>query len=632
MTTRAQDEGPPEPYTGGPLPQPKQTRKRKHKRIPANPDSESEGTASMAMDMEDYQAQEKFNWELGLKVKLHRNSPTLFKGMQVGGHLETRENAPYTFEEIKERFGGGMYEIFISGPKQLGDRPTAIGRKQFSIAGDPSLENLPIHVQAVSAGMTPGQQQGGSDQVSPQAQASLVGLLGKQLDKQDESRTVAGADPDLFREMRQSVEGSAQSQVEVIKDAAEKEAALLKTQLEELRQNNEKLRAETEALRQQSQHAVDSARTESSSLLSTLIPTFSNEAHQRSQQAMQDADARCARMQDQHSRDVAAVEQRAQMQIDNMRAMFDAQLLNQATVFEGRIKQLETELALARARGEHFENEARQLQGRNTELLMKQMEKADPVKQAQYMATLKETLGALGGGGDEGGGLSDEASDAMKMIYALSQGFGPVASALSQRLTGAAPPGHQMPEYAQPPMPQHVPPHPPQLEPAPRALTRPAPRQMQRPQRTLRPPERKASPQPQPQQAAPPPQPKPAVRLRKADLANGVGLLNAAMLGGTPPVKAADAAAQQLDRPTMRELAKRKPQAVYDSLATNDLLEGPLATPDGAAYLTEFLIELRARLSGTTYEPPQQEAEPGVQPEAPPDVHSEDVADAQPEE
>lgn len=558
-----------------PEPQPPRRRGR-----PLTPRQVQQQKAVVSHDMALDEYMHSYNWEQpGMQVKIERTSPSWWKNVQTKGHLETR-SAPYTLEEVQERWGGGSYRVYVTGPKAPGEPGRSLGTKNFTVAGEPkgSLADPSATAHAASGPAS------GGDQLAPQAQAGLVGLLGKNQDKMMEMvergrGSGSEVDPGMFSEMRETIVGSAQAQVEAIQRAADRESQSLREQLNGLRQETERLRAETEARKTEMERGMESSHRESSSLLGTLIPLMSNQAHERAAAAIHDAGERVRLIQEQYARDIQSAEIRYGQQVDNLKTLYAAQDMNQRTVYEGRIHQLESEIVMLRARCEHLDQDNRMLQNRVTETLIAQAQKQDLGVQLKQFSMLKEVAGSVFGGGGEGAGedgLSEDAPDYLRLINRFAPALNAAAGAIASKFAGQQQP--VMPPQA---MPQMMPPQ---------AMA--------------------MVPHPQAQAAAPRPKPAPDAVLKRSDLETGVMLLNSAIQSQTPPEKAADAAVQTLPREMLRALARRKPERVYETLLAAGLLEGDLGSPAGTEYLTAFLTALRLRLSGpaTTGTPaPQQE-------------------------
>lgn len=562
-----------------PQPQPQQAPRRRGGR-PALTPQQQKHAASADKDLDEYLS--SFNWEQpGMIVKLHRTAPMWWKGTQSGGHLETR-NAPYTLQEVQERWGGGSYKLYLTGPRNPGEPGRPLGSKAFTVAGEP--KGALADPSATTHGGGHHGTAANGDSLAPQAQAGIVGLLGRSQDRvlemMERGRGGSGGDvdPSLFSEMRETIVGSAQAQVEAIKQASDRENNSLREQLNALREETQRVRAENDARKTEMERSMENASRESTSLIGTLIPVMSNQAHERAQAAVHDAHERVRAIQEQYSRDIQAAELRYAQQVDNLKTLYAAQDMNQRTMYEGRVRQLEGEIMLLRTRCEHLDGDNRALQGRVTETLVAQAQRQDLGSQLKQFSMLKEVAGTVFGGGNEAvseDGLSDGAADWQRMVAKFAPTLNAVAGGIAARFAG------QQPQQA---MPQQM-----------------MPQQMQAPQHQH--PQHAMIPHPQAQAAMAqpqPPRPKPApdAVINRADLETGVLLLNSAIQSQTPPEKAADAAAQTLPRPMLRALARRKPEKVHETLLAAGLLQGDLGTPAGAEYLAAFLIALRSRLSG----------------------------------
>lgn len=76
-----------------------------------------------------------------MQVKIARNSPKVWRGVNVGGHLDTLTDF-ITEDEIKERYGGGNFTIQVSKQRTEGKgagRFEIVGQRKFDIAGNPII-------------------------------------------------------------------------------------------------------------------------------------------------------------------------------------------------------------------------------------------------------------------------------------------------------------------------------------------------------------------------------------------------------------------------------------------------------------------------------------------------------------
>jgi len=587
MTEAQLEELGPEPYTGGPLPPPFEHRaKRKKGSMPERSEETLLAAASsQAKDIEEYLAQ--YDWEMPeMRCKLTRLAPQLWKGMQVGGHLESKMG-PYTLDEIGARFGGGQFEIFVSGPKVLGEPARSLGRKRFTVAGEARVDALPTHVSSVMSG----RQQNPDNELAPQAQAGLVGLVGKSFDSALRAATGGsggggGVDHELLSQVSASVERAADAQVKAIKEAAAQENNVLRSQLDELRRTTTELRAEVKIREEQAERNVDHIRVESSSLLGTLLPTMTEHSHNRAEAAVKDAGERVARIQEQYARDLQAAEQRFSMQGENLRTLYEAQMINSKTIYDGRVAQLDGEIHLLRLRNEHLEAEVKSLRDKILEQFMQHQQKQDIGTQMQHFAALRdmaEGVFSSGKGGDDGG-LSEDAPDYMRMINSFAPTLNAVAGAVAQKF--AAPQPVQPAQAPVQPQPQ------PQPQPGQQMVPYQAPQQPQ------------ARPQPKRKRA-------PDAVIKKSDLEMGAALLSQAISNNTSPENAANAAANAIDRQVLWALARRPAQRIWEALVSNHIVtDGPLTTPEGQAYLEAFLQALKVRLSGQSGQAPAPAAAP----------------------
>ncbi|MBW2674547.1 MAG: hypothetical protein JRD89_14240, partial [Deltaproteobacteria bacterium] len=91
--------------------------------------------------------EEKCGWEApGVRVRLERIEPEWYKidpqggPVKVGGLLDHRESGRFSESEIRERFGGGTFQIIASIPNiNKPGYPPVTYKKRFSVAGVPKL-------------------------------------------------------------------------------------------------------------------------------------------------------------------------------------------------------------------------------------------------------------------------------------------------------------------------------------------------------------------------------------------------------------------------------------------------------------------------------------------------------------
>src|SRR5262245_59279241 len=60
------------------------------------------------------------------------------KARRTGGHLITFHTPP-TIDQIRETWGGGLFEIRVMGPKEGSNGPKILTQRRFDVAGDPKL-------------------------------------------------------------------------------------------------------------------------------------------------------------------------------------------------------------------------------------------------------------------------------------------------------------------------------------------------------------------------------------------------------------------------------------------------------------------------------------------------------------
>jgi hypothetical protein len=595
---------------------PKPTRRRKRKESPEvtarRQAAYKRGERSKDMEYDEWI--ETWDWhEPRMQCTVKRTSPPTWLGKPSSGRCGSKANAFYTEEEIQSMFGGGTYIVYVSGIDPNTGKYRALGNKLLNFPGDP--KPLPEHADGTPPGAAPRQQGGtGVEDLAPQAQAGLVGLLGEQMKHNREAGPATTADPEVLAQMQRAYEQQAQA----VAHAADARVADFQRQLDDLRVENERLRAENHGFQAKIDSEVGSARAEGERFVGQMLPTFASQADQRVQQILHDTGEKVRAIQEQYARDLQNAQQHYQQQLQNQQTLFQAAEQNAQTLFQGQINHMQNANALLQAKVDALEGECRGLRDQVLNMHREAATKQDPMQRLQEMQTLQEVVqgmaGSMGGGGDD---LGEDASPALKLAARFAPAIaGAIDVAKAKFGIDAGQPQMVPPQQMMGPPPGMMPP--PQLM---QQLPSPQPPQM--------------TPQPippgammKPQQAKARPQRRvrrPDAKVRKQDLVAGVTMLNAAIASGADPQAAANTAASQIDRNTLNALCSRKPEVVIQSLQSAGILQGAVASEPGQQYLIAFLQALQVRLNPPPAQPPPasvapqgREPTPAPAPEEPP--------------
>ena len=530
---------------------------------------------------------EDWDWsQPRMHCTVKRTSPNLHLGQQVGGRLDSKANGFFTEEEIQQRFGGGTFIVYVSGIDQRTGKFRALGNKQVVIGAEPRIDAKPQ--QVVDAGTGAPHQQGGSgvSDLAPQAQAGLVGMIDKSFDRlaAAQQRQPSG-DPELMKEVYEG-------QVRTVKEAADKEAANLREQMSEMRQELSQLRIERDTYQHKVETEVTAARSEGERYVGQMIPAFAAQANDRVQQILHDTGEKVRSIQEQYAHDLQNQQAYFQQQLQNQQTLFQAAESNMQTMFQGQIAHLQTINTTLQAKIDSLEGECRGLRDQVLNMHQEVARKQDPLARLQEMQTFQDVIQGMSGRGGGDDDLGEDASPALRLAARFAPAIAGAIDVAKAKM-GIGDGQQMMPQQMMQQQPQQM--RAPQMVP-PGAVPRIAAPRPAAPGMMVK------APQPaQPQQAKPAPRrvriPRADAQVRKQDLIAGVALLNAAIASGTDPQAAANTAASQIDRNTLNALCARKPEVVIQSLQGAGILRGAVASEPGLQYLTAFLLELQGRLN-----------------------------------
>lgn len=98
---------------------------------------------------------ESLNAEVPIRVTVQRLRPKIFKGINIGGTLETFED-PISEEDIKEHFGGGKYKLTIQAGTGDGNKTVFRKNRTIDIAGPPKIDMYNVEDPREAAAPTHG--------------------------------------------------------------------------------------------------------------------------------------------------------------------------------------------------------------------------------------------------------------------------------------------------------------------------------------------------------------------------------------------------------------------------------------------------------------------------------------------
>lgn len=615
---------------------PRRKRGRPPKRQPdlgRQPPGRPEGNSALAAadDLDVWGS--RFDWQVpGMRMQLHRKSPPYEQGVKVAGYLESKDQASYTIDEIRNRFGGGDFEVVVIGPTGLNNpKPRALNRKRFTIGGRPIInqDNIPIELRDAAPGrvggfpgMAQGRQMTGAD---PTAKA-LTEIVGGQLDAlnrkvfHDENKTDQNANllKNAYAEATKLAIAATQDKASAAASAseqvarmhaenarrAEAEAARLKVEHDELREKLHSMEADVAV-------KIQEASGNGIGLIAQLLPQFSTSAKDQVQSVISQYAAREERQAAQYQAQVNAIHQAHDTQMKMQGSQHEMQLKvvesnfnNTITLLKGQIQNLEAEKAHLQRQ---LDDARRLYEDARKDLMtniMSAKQQPDTMEQFVKLAQLKDTMSELfGGGGASAGDAGDSLADGienpmMRSLLKVGDKVLPHIPAILDTFKGRQQQMQQM--YQQQPG------------------QMPYPQQMMPPQQMMQP--YPQSPQMMPQPMPPSPQPMPMVQpavnmyapqpeqppkkkralLKKEDVMPALQFLNTILAQPEPPAvtEIIQMALMQAPHDVLKALASREPEQVIANMEAAGMFAelNNLRDERGKAYAAALLLELRKHL------------------------------------
>lgn len=513
----------------------------------------------------------KVGWQNpGVEVKLERIQPEWHKGLKVGGLLDSRECAPFSQKEVMERFGGGTYQIIVTGPRSEPGLPPVSYKKRFSCAGIPRVDE----------GVNPDSGVG-TQYKSPhehEVERGAVGHLGnltEQLLTAQLSGDRRGGDSPLLERSFQAFKQLTDERAKAREDAAMQARQDAEVRYEQAKAETERLRVEMEQSRREMERKNSDTRNEMNNVLTSMLPTFNDNASRQVQHMMATFQAREERIETQHAKEIESLQRNHGAALQQAEMLRQAELQRIEAMFTNQLGIVQAELTSVKSQleGERAENRKlrEEIMKNHTEQLTRFQQEQDPIanisKYAQVVEVAKEFIPSLGGGGD-GPGLSDDAPDYMKLISQVASSFGPAISQVLQ----ARQEGQMQP----------------QLTPE-QAMAIQQQRMMMQAQQQAQ--------QHQAPQGPPQLEPPQKVTVSKGEMEKAMTLLATVKTSGTSASDAAAAAMQHINQGVLKAVAARSSGAVVSEIERHGLLPAVLSDEEGRAYLVEVLKTLRTLTS-----------------------------------
>ncbi len=304
----------------------------------------------------------------GVKVRVTRTSPKIWKGLNVGGSLMTYDH--YIDEDwIREHHGGGNFMLEVKKPRVNGTGWVIAGSRAIAIAGDPRTDD--VFRDASGTAAAPANGGAGSDAIV----SKVIGSMERQLERaQERAQQPAPQGTDMA--MMQMLLAPLQAQISQMNATLrEKDQQLAAMQLQQSKP------PEVDPIKDKMFSALidgDSARVVS------MRTQHESELRQIKQSAIDSE----SRLRDSFDRDRQSINMAHERELNTLRSSYDMKIASQETMnatiktlLEGEIRRLEVAL-----------NEAR------TELIALRAKKDKTIiEQATEFAQIKEAIGEITG-------------------------------------------------------------------------------------------------------------------------------------------------------------------------------------------------------------------------------------------
>lgn len=263
-----------------------------------------------------------------IRVKVERQSPKMWKGLNVGGNL-ARYDHPIDEDWLRDHHGGGDFYLTVQRPKTNGPGWVFAGGRVIHIAGDPRTDDVYRDKPNESAG--------------PAAPTNAIvdktfSVLERELANARSQSSANGMDPTMI----QAVMAPMQAQVSQL-------GAMLRDSQAQLAQTRQAVVPERDEFREKMLSAMidgDSAR------LTSIRTQHESELRQLKQSAIDTEH----RLRDAFERDKAMFAMAHERELNALRGAYDMKVTSQETVnvtgkalLEGEIRRLQADLSEAKA-------------------------------------------------------------------------------------------------------------------------------------------------------------------------------------------------------------------------------------------------------------------------------------------
>lgn len=295
-----------------------------------------------------------------IRVKVVRNSPKTWKGLNVGGSLATYDQQ-IDEEWIRDHHGGGDFMLTVQKPRSNGTGWVYAGGRVVKIAGDPRTDD--VYRDKADQNPTVANPAGGIvDRV--------VGSLERQLEHAQRQHAPAGPDTETMRLMMGPMQRQLDQMSAMIR---EKDAQLLAQQ--------NKPEAPRDEFRDK---MLDKLLDGDSARITALRTQYESELRQVKQSAMDNE----SRLRDSFERDKQAISMSHERELNALRSAYDMRVASQETshstsrtLMDGEIRRLQADLSEAKA-----------------ELAALRLKKDKTIlEQASEFAAIKEAIGDITG-------------------------------------------------------------------------------------------------------------------------------------------------------------------------------------------------------------------------------------------
>ena len=429
----------------------------------------------------------------------------------------------------------------------------------------------------------------------------------------DEQRKLADKEVDMAAKRLQEAREERDKAIAEANMRAETFRAEREQTREELRKIEGQMSQERTRIQDDMAKRLDEVRASGNQLLALLLPQQQSQAQAQLDMTMKMYEARLQNMEARHTSQLTSLEKSYELRMSTQADLFKTQIVATQTMYEGRGKQLEHDLTVARDEVKTLTNRLDDVRKELITEVQRATKAASPGEQLTQLGALVETItgiqDVLGSGKKEGG---DDLTDGLDSPIAktgarlLDKFIGVVPNiteaiaTLRNQPANAGPQGG--PTAAQGwPQPMMLP----QVagQPQMQQYQQQQQQQQQQPRRRVSagPPAPGMLPPvggPQPVQA-PTAVPKPKrTPVSKEALVTAVRYINSALEQPTPPAPDdfARAAMGVVDNATLRELAKRPADRVVSELETAGILTGRAASEEGRVFVVEVLKALKTKV------------------------------------